>query len=102
MAELRLHGRITEDGKLEVELPAGLEPGEIEVTLTIAPENLPWELRPWTEEELREMTTFTPKTGAEIAAMLKSGELDTSEWTKMGITDPVAWVEALRQRERGE
>ncbi|MEZ4615658.1 MAG: hypothetical protein R2867_09115 [Caldilineaceae bacterium] len=32
----------------------------------------------WTDEEIRAMMKPTPKTGAEIAAMLESGEIDTT------------------------
>jgi hypothetical protein len=93
MAELRLHGRITEDGKLEVELPEGVVPGEVEVTLTPAAESLPWELRPWTEDELREMLTFTPKTGKEIVE-----EGLVGGWEDLGIEDSVQWVEEQRRK----
>jgi hypothetical protein len=33
MAAIELTGRITESGKLEVKLPAGLEPGPVHITL---------------------------------------------------------------------
>jgi hypothetical protein len=93
MVALRLHGRINELGKLEVELPADLTPGEVEVTLIIAPENLPWELRPWTDEELRELTTVSPKTAGEI---IDAGLL--GGWEDLGITDSVEWVEEQRRK----
>lgn len=55
----------------------------------------------WTEEELAELLQpSAPKTGAEIAAMIESGGLDTSEWSQMinpHITDSVEWVKALRR-----
>src|SRR4051812_41741200 len=53
----------------------------------------------WTEEELSELLKPPePKAGAEIAAMIKSGELDTSAWSDMinpHISDSVEWVKAL-------
>ncbi|SRR5258706_12309929 len=55
----------------------------------------------WSDEELAELLRpATPKTGAEIAAMIESGELATTVWSEMvnsHITDPVEWVKALRQ-----
>jgi hypothetical protein len=54
----------------------------------------------WTDEELAELLKpGIPKTGAEIAAMVESGELDASAWSEMinpHIADPVEWVKALR------
>lgn len=37
------------------------------------------------------------KDNAEVVEMLKSGEIDTSGWEY--ITDPVAWLEEMRQKE---
>jgi hypothetical protein len=55
----------------------------------------------WTDEELAELfKPSTPKTGAEIAAMIQSGELNTSAWSEMmnpHIIDSVEWVKALRR-----
>src|SRR5688572_7211671 len=55
----------------------------------------------WTEEELADLLKpGVPRTGAEIAAMIQSGEFDSASWAEMinpQITDPVAWVKALRR-----
>jgi uncharacterized protein (DUF305 family) len=54
----------------------------------------------WTEEEIDAFFTSRPKTGAEIVAMLESGEIDTSFADQMinpHITDAVEWVKALRE-----
>jgi len=55
----------------------------------------------WTDEELRDLLVpGSPKSGAEIAAMIESGELDTNAWSEMmdpHIADSVEWVKALRQ-----
>lgn len=56
--------------------------------------------RQWTEAEIRQLMTPDPKTGAEIVAMLESGEIDTSTWMEMDIPDPVEWVKNLRRQER--
>lgn len=58
------------------------------------------EERPWTEEEIRELMRPKPKTGAEIAAMIESGEVDTSVWAEMDIPDVVEWLQNLRHQER--
>jgi hypothetical protein len=60
MTTIHLTGRITEKGELEVKLPEGLPPVEVEITVEIPgqPEELPWEERPWTEEELEELIRF--------------------------------------------
>ncbi len=67
-----------------------------------AHEDVPPEERlDWTEEELTELLKpGIPQTGAEIAAMIESGGLDTSAWSEMinpHITDSVEWVKALRR-----
>lgn len=54
----------------------------------------------WTDEEIRAMMKPTPKTGAEIAAMLESGEIDTTVGREMEISDVVTWLENLRRQER--
>lgn len=52
------------------------------------------DLTPPSEEEMRELLTFTSKTGAEIvAAGLLGG------WEHKGIEDPVAFLEEIRRRE---
>lgn len=98
MTTIHLTGRITEKGELEVKLPEGLPPGEVEVTVEvpIQPEELPWEERPWTEEEIQEMLKpRPPKTGAEIAAEI---ERDGGGWEHYGITDSAKWVEEQRRK----
>src|SRR5690349_5673683 len=58
-------------------------------------------LHGWTDEELAELLKpGVPKTGAEIAAMIESGELNSDAWSEMinpHITDPVEWLKALRR-----
>lgn len=65
-------------------------------------DEIPWEEQPWTQEELRELMRPDPKSGAEIAAMIESGEVDTSVWAAMNIPDVVEWVQELRRQERIE
>lgn len=65
-----------------------------------ATDALPWEERPWTEEEIRALVKPDPKTGAEIAAMIESGEIDTSEWAALNLPDSVEWVRQQRRQLR--
>lgn len=102
MQELALHGRINEAGQLEIHLPEGLPAGEVDVVIRLSSSNASddGENQPWTEAEIQEATTFGQgKTGAEIVAMLKSGELDTSTWLDMNIPDSVAWLKAQRRQQ---
>lgn len=84
MSVIELKGRITEDGELKVDLPKGLPAGEIRVLLDVPEQSndLPWEERPWTAEEIRELMTFHPATGAEIVA---SGVVGA--WSDLEIHD---------------
>lgn len=55
---------------------------------------------PWTLEEVQAMIKPEPKSGAQIAAMIRSGEIDTSIGAEMEIPDVVVWLENLRRQER--
>lgn len=93
MVALQLTGRINDKGELEVELPKGIEPGEVQVTI----EPITEEMRPWTDEEIAELLTpGTPKTGAEIVAMLD--EMGPTGWED--VSDGAEWVEEQRRKER--
>lgn len=98
MAIFHLKGRITPHGQLEVDLPDGLPPGEIEITIEMSEEQLPWELRPWTDQEIEELMTELsqahPKTGAEIVAHLD--EMGSTGWEH--IEDGAAWVADQRRK----
>jgi hypothetical protein len=90
MVTRQLKGRITEDGKLEVEIPPEFTPGEITITLEQQRNDF------WTEQEwaeLQELMVPDPKPFGEIE--IPKG----SSWPDMGITDPVEFVENLRRDE---
>lgn len=91
MATFRLRGRITEEGELDIELPAGLPPGEARITIEIPTAPV------WTPEELDRALEIVPLTGAEIVR----GGL-TGGWAERGISDGEDWVQAMRQRRREE
>jgi hypothetical protein len=97
MVLIHLTGKITENGKLEVDLPEGLPPGDVQITLEMpTEEEIPWEERPWTDEELADMLKTEPKTGAEIAAEIEAGLLGGG-WSDITISG-AEWVEEQRRK----
>ncbi|HVU12985.1 MAG TPA: hypothetical protein VHD90_17020 [Phototrophicaceae bacterium] len=88
MTTLRLTGQITEDGQLEVNLPAGLPVGEVEVVIELP-------VPAWTDEEIHEFARPEPMTGAEIVAAGLTGG-----WKDEDILDGAAWVEAQRRKHK--
>lgn len=98
---VELKGHITEDGKLEIELPQNFVSGDVDVWLKLkrAARNDEGDEEeadrpPFTDEEIRELLTFTPKSGKEI---VESGLI--GGWEHMGIEDSVEWVNQLRKKE---
>lgn len=95
MMAIHLKGQINEQGQLEIELPAGLTPGEVEVTIEMKESSeLPWELRRWTDAELVELMRVEPKSGGEIVAQLEQ----EGGWEDQGISSGADWVEEQRRR----
>lgn len=91
MIAMTLKGYITEDGKLEVELPEDHPVGE--VNIIIESEKTETE---WTDEEIAELMRHgEPQTGAEIA---KSPEVGS--WAHKGIEDSVEWINEQRRKRR--
>lgn len=88
MSTLRLRGRITEEGRLEVDLPPGTPAGEARVTIEVPPAER------WSPQEIAEALRIEPLTGAEILAAGLAGGWE-------GIEDGAEWV-ARRRRERRE
>jgi len=99
MTLIQLTGKINDQGQLELELPKGLPSGAVHVTLEIpaSTDDIPWEERPWTDEELEALLKTEPKTGAEIAEWLKK-ESPTG-WEHIGMTGE-EWVEEQRRKDR--
>ncbi len=91
MPTIRLNGRITEEGALDIELPPGLPPGEARITIEIPVEP------GWTSEELDQALEVVPLTGAEI---VRSGF--TGSWSHKKISDGEEWVQEQRWRRREE
>ena len=95
--ELKVH--VGKDRKVTLELPPEFEDDEVRITVESTrraetTQEIPWEERPWTKEEIEELMTFKGQTGAEIASAPEVGS-----WAHLGITDPVAWVEEVRRQE---
>ena len=92
MATVSIKGYI-KGGKIEIDLPENVIDGEIEVTVPVAEtagEEIPWEERPWTDEEIAEFFKFEGK---------PLGEIETGGWEDMDIEDSAEWVEELRRKE---
>ncbi|MBI1258313.1 MAG: hypothetical protein GC204_12645 [Chloroflexi bacterium] len=88
MTTLRLTGHITESGQLEVDLPAGLPAGEVEIAIELPAQE-------WTDEEIRQIMRPDPMTGAEIIAAGLTGG-----WKDEGIVDGALWVEDQRRKRK--
>lgn len=85
MVFIQLTGKINEKGQLEVVLPKGLSPGEVQVTIE-APSASSWEEQPWTDEELADLMKVNPRTGTEIVEWLE--QLESTGWE----ATPNTWV----------
>ena len=97
METFHLKGRVTESGTLEINLPEGLNPGEVDVTITVStPDDLSDEDRPLTDEEIKEFMRPNPKSGAEIVARLER----EGGWEDKGIPDGDEWVKEQRRKRR--
>jgi len=93
VATIKLRGRITDEGKLEVELPSEVAPGEVEITVAHV-ESYEWS--PAEREELILMLRGNPVPADEITLP------ENSSWAQKGITDPVEFVESLRREEEAQ
>jgi hypothetical protein len=87
MSTLKLRGRITEEGRLEVDLPSGIPAGEARVTIEVPP------TEGWSSQEIAEALKIEPLTGAEIVAAGLAGGWE-------GIEDGAAWVDRRRRQRR--
>jgi hypothetical protein len=95
MLAIKLKGKITADGKLEVELPSGMEAEDVLVTIERVHEPAAEDVV-WTEEELAELLQpHAPLSGAEIAAQIMA---EGGGWEDKGITDSQKWVEEQRKK----
>src|SRR3954470_15427893 len=91
---LKLVGRITEEGKLEVDLPEGTPAGQVKIQIQLE------DIAPtWTDEELAELLKpVTPMTGKELAEWMETEEFNQYEWNDP--RDGATWVEEERRKQR--
>ena len=99
MAAIKLKVTIPESREVKIELPDTFPIGEAEITVEAArtEEEIPWEDRPWTQEELDEALHFTPSTMGEI---LESGLVGSG--ADLEIEDSATYVEHLRHSEEAQ
>ena len=99
MTLIQLTGKINSQGQLELDLPEGLPTGEVQVTLEISntKNEVPWEERPWTDEELEALLKVEPKTNQEIVDWLMKEA--TTGWEHIQVTSE-QWVDEQRRKDR--
>lgn len=90
MPTIEIDGRITDEGTLEMELPSGLPPGSVHITIETSAGPR------WTTEELERALRVEPWSGRQI---VEAGLL--GGWADQGITDGEEWV-AEQRRQRSE
>ncbi len=95
-----LKGYITENGELQVELPPGIPPGEVQITIQAQPA-APSQDETWPEEERADLfpppeplPDFKAQSGAEVIAMLDAED----GWWDADTPDGQTWVEERRRK----
>lgn len=94
MAIFRLKGEVTPARKLVIQLPDDVPTGDVEVIIS-ATEPEASDDETFTDEELADLFTYIPTSGADAIAQGLTGV-----WEDMGIEDSVAWVEEQRRKQR--
>lgn len=98
MTTIELTVRVGENGELKVQLPDEFRSNEVRVRVEAIPgdaREIPWEERPWTDEEIEELLKPNPLPGSEIAKSPAVGS-----WSHMGIEDSAQYVEELRRQRK--
>jgi hypothetical protein len=91
------------DGQLNVALPENVADGEVEVQVPViladalVPADIPWEERPWTEEELIELFDAHPTA---LGEMLESGLIGAGANDWVQVDDSADFVQRLRRDEQ--
>ncbi|MEO1290642.1 MAG: hypothetical protein AAFV93_23110 [Chloroflexota bacterium] len=85
MSTVQIRGFLTEDGKIQLDLPNGWQPGEITVNINVEPT--------FTDEEIDALMSEQVKPANQII---------TGGWEHLNITDSVEWVREQRQKRRGD
>jgi hypothetical protein len=99
MSTIELKAHVGKDGIVTLQLPPDFEDGDVTITVSRAEpaptvEDVPWEDRPWTKEEIAELMKSNPMTLGEILQSESVGS-----WADLGIEDSQAWVDEVRRQE---
>jgi len=97
MTTVDLRGRITEDGALEVRLPAGLLPGDVLVRLRIPDHETGPEV-PRTDEEVQRLMSRPPMSRDEFLAWLAATPPDESWGDLANDEDAAEYVHERRRQ----
>ena len=99
MVTLKLPGRITESGELEVELPKGLPAVDVTVSIDFPAEGeSDWERQPWTDDEIQELMTPKRKTFKEMVEWLDANP-PTEPWGDLRDDEDAAeYVHRMRRQ----
>lgn len=100
MSTIELKAHVGKGGIVTLQLPADFEDDDVVIMVSRAKpapaaDDVPWEERPWTKEEIAELMKSNPKTLGEIAQSPEFGA-----WADLGIEDSQAWVENVRREEQ--
>jgi len=97
---IELTATVGENDEITLRVPSELRGQEVKVRIEPAhpaeqqPDEVPWEERPWTKEEIEELLRPNPSTLGEIARSPEFGA-----WADLGIEDSQAWVDEVRRQE---
>ncbi len=98
MSTLELQGWITENGELDIQLPAGLPAGKVIVRIEMSDNQADWEDRSWTDDEIKEMIKPRRKTMEEVMAW-RAANPPAEEWGRMRPEDdPAQFIHILRHK----
>jgi hypothetical protein len=89
-----IKGRLTDDGRIEAELPEGWQPGEVSIEIAVDADTV------WTEEELEELAQYMKFEGGKTLGEIPSELIGAgADWD---IGDSAEWVEEQRRKRREE
>lgn len=95
MVAIRLNGHITEDGKLEIDLPAGLPAGDVQVLIELSQQNtVPEASQTLTREEIQELMRIELKSSAELVKQLE----EEGGWENLDISSGAEWVDEQHRK----
>ncbi len=98
MTTLELQGRITENGDLELRLPAGLPAGEVTVRIVVPDDSPDKEQQPWTDAEIREMLRPRRSTFKQLVEWLDTNP-PTESWGGLSDDEDAAeYIHKLRHQ----